>query len=105
MSSDQDCGVHGGTKKSPSAETGLHLLFRVEQRKRRYYAALQDLVTIEISDKGYHHIEYDTRATGSDLQTLAPFATSRLVCVGASRAQGKGRIIHDFTGARAQPRA
>lgn len=54
---------------------------------RRYYAALQELVIIEISHNGYHQPEYDTSAS----------PISRPICGGASRAQGKGRIIHDFT--------
>jgi hypothetical protein len=57
--------VHVGTKKSPSDETGLHLVFREEHAERRYYAALQDLVIIEISDNGYYQAEYDTSPPAS----------------------------------------
>ncbi|MCS0596774.1 hypothetical protein [Massilia agri] len=91
--------VHVGTKKSPSAETGLHLVFREEQQERRYYAALQVLVIIEISDKGYHQTEYDGDVT------VSGFPMGRHDCDGTSRAQGKGRIIHDFVGARASQAA
>ncbi|VXB00784.1 hypothetical protein MASSI9I_10252 [Massilia sp. 9I] len=59
MDNVQNHGVHVGTKKSPSGETGLHLMFKGRTEGRRYYAALQELVIIEISDKGYYHPEYD----------------------------------------------
>jgi hypothetical protein len=35
--------------------------FNQRTKARRYYAALQELVIIDISNKGYHYIEYDDR--------------------------------------------
>jgi hypothetical protein len=88
-----EIGVHVGTKKSPSGNTGLNL-FQRNRGDRPYYASKQVLAIIEIFDNRYKQFAYFRRG----MTPSTPFS----LCADASQTQGKRRIIHDFTPARSK---
>jgi hypothetical protein len=86
---DQYGAVHGRKKKSPINEPGLNLFSEENRGDRCNYALLKGSAIIEISNVGYNEIAYSPA-------TLISIQPRRYVCAASSRAQSKGRIIHDF---------
>jgi hypothetical protein len=85
--------MHGRKKKSPIGKPGLNLFSEENRGDRCDYALLQAPTIIEKSNVGYHRNAYFWA-------TLISLLTIRYVCAASSRAQSKGRIIHDFVDRR-----
>jgi hypothetical protein len=81
--------MHGRKKKSPIVEPGLNLFSEENRGDRCNYAAMKAAAIIEYANVGYKENAYHAA-------TLISLATTRYVCAASSRAQSKGRIIHDF---------
>jgi hypothetical protein len=76
-------------KKARSIEPGLNLFSEENRGDKCDYALLKDSAIIEISNVGYNEIAYSPA-------TLISLQPHRYICAASSRAQSKGRIIHDF---------
>jgi hypothetical protein len=81
--------MHGRKKKSPIAEPGLNLFSEENRGDRCNYAARRTAAIIEKSNVRYNGNAYFAA-------TLISSLTTWHVCAASSRAQSKGRMIHDF---------
>jgi hypothetical protein len=81
--------MHGRKKKSPIVEPGLNLFSEENRGDRCHYGAMRAWAIIERSNVGHHENAYFKA-------TLISLQPTRYVCAASSRAQSKGRIIHDF---------